>query len=398
MPENDYRALLYSSYLLFALGPIMGNAILVLQGPMSIDFGVLSSEVLLSLAFFTIPFAIVQLFSGAISDIRGRVPILSLGIVIFDIGMFLTITSPTFPLFLLANAVGGIGYGFVNPVLIALITDSAERGQISKRMGLIGAIGSLSVGLGPGIAGQLAAFGWRTFYILVLVLTILALAILRLSKKPDFESSSVPLSDFTSNLAAEVRRFPVILMMLGSAFVSLCYSATLVWTSNAFSGSIPETTSGIILMFTGFMGFLAGLTVIQIMKRYNTKLALILGFTLIIIAIVSLLVIGEVASQENTIPVALALFLAGWGGGTLVPVITTFSQTLSPERRGALAGASTFSQFAGYSLVPIIYGLLVPSGMRFVYFAILWASILWMGILFLLNSLASGVIHESKTH
>jgi DHA1 family bicyclomycin/chloramphenicol resistance-like MFS transporter len=396
MSKNGYRTLLYSSYLLFALGPLVGNAILVLQELMAVDFGVQPSEVLLSLTFFTIPFAIVQLFSGAISDIRGRISVITLGIILFDFGMFLTIVAPSFVVFLLANSVAGLGYGFVNPVLIALITDSARKEQIPKRMALVGSIGAVSVGLGPGIAGQLASFGWRTFYIIFLLLTILVLGVLRMSKRPDLEMTGRPLREFVSILKMEVRRLPVILMMLGSAFLSLTYSATLVWTSNAFSGNISEGTSGLILMLTGLMGFFAGLVVIVIMKRFGTKVTLILGFVLMITSIFSLFVIGDVANLANITYVAIALFMAGWGSATILPVLTTFSQTLSPKRRGSLAGALTFSQFVAYSAVPVVYAQLIPFGMQMVYIAILWAAILWMNIMFMLNSLASGTISREE--
>ena len=50
-------------YLLFALGPITGNLILVLFGVLSSDFNVNPTEILAAIPSFMFPFALIQLFS-----------------------------------------------------------------------------------------------------------------------------------------------------------------------------------------------------------------------------------------------------------------------------------------------------------------------------------------------
>jgi len=59
-------------YTLFGLGPLTGNVILVLFGVLSIDFSVSPTDLLVAIPAFMFPFAIIQLFSGAISDVKGR--------------------------------------------------------------------------------------------------------------------------------------------------------------------------------------------------------------------------------------------------------------------------------------------------------------------------------------
>ena len=59
-------------YLLFGLGPVTGNVILVLFGVLSTEFDVTPNAILLSIPAFMVPFAIIQLFSGAVSDVKGR--------------------------------------------------------------------------------------------------------------------------------------------------------------------------------------------------------------------------------------------------------------------------------------------------------------------------------------
>jgi len=55
------------SYLLFGIGPLVGNAVLTLLGPVSIDFLVDPTVVMIAIPSFMFPFAFFQLFSGALS-------------------------------------------------------------------------------------------------------------------------------------------------------------------------------------------------------------------------------------------------------------------------------------------------------------------------------------------
>ena len=70
-------------FLLFGFGPVMGNVILVLFGVLSKEFNATPNTILIAIPAFMFPFAFIQLFSGAISDIKGRFPVILFGLVIF---------------------------------------------------------------------------------------------------------------------------------------------------------------------------------------------------------------------------------------------------------------------------------------------------------------------------
>ncbi|MFW9933738.1 MAG: hypothetical protein ACFFDR_13945, partial [Candidatus Thorarchaeota archaeon] len=61
-----YRILTALSYILFAMGPLVGNAVLTLLGAISSDFMTDPTAVLIAIPAFMFPFAIIQLFSGAL--------------------------------------------------------------------------------------------------------------------------------------------------------------------------------------------------------------------------------------------------------------------------------------------------------------------------------------------
>ena len=172
------------SYFLFAVGPLVGNAVLALLGAISIDFAINPTAVLIAIPAFMFPFAIIQLFSGAISDVYGRVRVIVFGLVVFVGGLALTGFATSITLFALGNFVSGVGFGFTNPVLLALLSDCAEPQDIPRRMGIASALASFSVGLGPFLAGQMALFGWETYYFLFLIIATLGMITISLVKRP----------------------------------------------------------------------------------------------------------------------------------------------------------------------------------------------------------------------
>jgi MFS family permease len=66
----------------------------------------------------------------------------------------------------------------------------------------------------------------------------------------------------------------------------------------------------------------------------------------------------------------------GWAGGVLFPLMITYSQVISPERRGVLAGVVTSSTFFGAALIPTLYEPLFHLGMSSLYLGILGVSVL----------------------
>ncbi|MFX1500166.1 MAG: hypothetical protein ACFFDH_04280 [Promethearchaeota archaeon] len=89
--------------------------------------------------------------------------------------------------------------------------------------------------------------------------------------------------------------------------------------------------------------------------------------------------------------------LAGFSGGIFFTLLTYYSQLLSPERRGALAGSLTVSYFTGIALVPITLApFLNYYNSTVLYFAILIASIFFIAVTMLLYSFSKHIITDIK--
>ena len=380
-------------YILFFFGPLTGNVILVLYHTLSEEFNISTGALLFVIPAFMFPFAITQLFSGAISDIKGRFPVLFIGLTLFGIAMFIATLSISLELFAIANILGGIGFGFINPVLISLMTDITNPSDIPKKMGYLGASANLGVGIGPLIASQMIEIGWRSIYILFIAITMFGFIYTIIAKRPHQKipkESGIRL--LFSQLSVEIRRI-VVIMMISSAFlISHTYLAINIWTSRILSGPPPiikESLVGLILGFAGvgaaITGFLTGI----IIKKTGIIIPIISGSILLFFSLIILISIGDISQEEVFVFLAIGWIIAGLAGGILFPALTYYSQILSPERRGALAGLLTAGYFIGIALVPTTLAPISETfGITGIYLSILIISVLFVIVLFLLYILA----------
>jgi DHA1 family bicyclomycin/chloramphenicol resistance-like MFS transporter len=378
-------------YFLFGFGPVTGNVILVLFGILSNEFNVTPNALLISIPAFMFPFAIVQLFSGAISDVKGRFPVMILGLILFGAGWFFAAISYSLILFIIGNALAGFGFGFVNPILIALMTDITPPGpQVPKKMGFLGAVAALGVGLGPLLAGQIVRFGWRYIYIIfILIIFLSLLALFKVPRPPRKSNKDFGPRVLLHHLSQELQRVTVILMVVSAFLIASTYLATIIWTSRTFSGVLEEATIGILLSVVGVAGAISGFANGYLIKRIGLGFTLLLGLSSLLIAMILLIILGDITRPEVLFYIAICLGLSGIAGGILFPSILYYSQVISPERRGTLAGLATTGYFIGNALVPMIYEpFFLIGGINAVYMAIFVISILLLPIIGLLFILA----------
>ncbi|MFX1380403.1 MAG: MFS transporter [Promethearchaeota archaeon] len=397
-PKNYSKWLEFIIFLLFLLGPLTGNIINVLFAVLSSYFHVSPDNILIAIPAFMFPFAIIQLFSGAISDIKGRIPVLITGLVIFAIAMLTAALSLNLLMYVIANVLGGIGFGFINPVLIALMTDITSPPQIAKKMGYLGASANLGVGFGPLLASQMILIGWQSIYVLFIVITCFCLVYFILARRPP-QNISVQsgLHTFLSQLSKEWRRIPVFLMILSAFFISYTYIAINIWTSKTLAGVLDPTIIGVVLFLAGFGAAITGILTGFLIKMKGARLPLIIGSLFLFSSLLILLIIGDITIPERFILLASGWVLAGFSGGILFTTITYYSQILSPERRGALAGSLTASYFTGIALVPMILAPFSDNyGITGVYIAILIASTFFIIITFLLYICSKSIVTEKQ--
>ncbi|MFX0021591.1 MAG: MFS transporter [Candidatus Hermodarchaeota archaeon] len=400
-PKDHTIWLEFIIFLLFLLGPLTGNIINVLFNVLSTSFHVTPDNILIAIPAFMFPFAITQLFSGAVSDNKGRIPVLISGLILFGIAMLIAALSFNLGIYVIANIIGGIGFGFINPVLIALMTDITPTPNVAKKMGYLGASANLGVGLGPLIASQMILFGWQSIYVLFIIITCICLVYFIFARRPNQNvQKESGILIFFSQLSKEWRRFSVLLMMFSAFFISHTYIAINIWTSKTLAGVLDARILGIILSIAGVGAALTGILTGFLIKQKGVKLPLMSGSLILLSSLLILLIIGDITIPERFIFLAVGWILAGLSGGILFTTITYYSQVLSPKRRGALAGSLTASYFTGIALVPMTLAPYSDNfGITGVYLAILIVSILFILITFLLYFYSKQIVtKEEKAH
>lgn len=399
-PTSYSKWLEFAIFLLFLLGPLTGNIINVLFSVLSTDFQVTPGNILIAIPAFMFPFAITQLFSGAISDIKGRIPVLIVGLVLFGIAMLTAALSFNLEMYIVANIIGGVGFGFINPVLIALMTDITTPSNIPKKMGYLGASANLGVGIGPLIASQMILISWQSIYVLFIIITCFCLIYFITVKRPPQkipEESGIHI--VFSQLSIEWRRITVILMILSAFLLAHTYIAINIWTSKTLAEAhvLNETLIGIILGLAGVGAAITGLITGYLIKHKSVKAPLFTGSLILLCSLTILLIIGDISNPEAFTFLAIGWILAGFSGGMLFTSITYYSQVLSPERRGVLAGLLTAGYFTGIALVPTTLAPFSNAfGITGIYSAILIASVIFIIVTILLYNLAKNIISENQ--
>jgi MFS family permease len=198
-----------------------------------------------------------------------------------------------------------------------------------------------------------------------------------------------------SSYSEELRRPIVLLMMLSSFMIFLPYSGILVWTSRALTGIYDPVVVSMLLLLAGIVAFIIGISMGRIIKRIGIIRTILTGLSALFIGVIILLFAGDITAPDNLLLVVIALPIAGIAGGSLNTVVTSYSQRISPTRRGVLAGLVTATQFIGAAIVPSIYEPFFNTGISMVYLAILFVSIILAILLILLQKFASKVLQNN---
>ena len=186
-------------------------------------------------------------------------------------------------------------------------------------------------------------------------------------------------------------------MILSAFLASQTYLAVITWTSRMFTGAVPENLSGIIIGFAGIFGAISSVIIGFLIKRSGILIAILTGIGSLFIALILLLSLGNITRMEVLIFDAIAYMLLGTSGGALISTVMYYSQILSRESRGTLAGLATFGQFIGNALIPITYDYIFHSGgVQAVYYVILIVSFLLFGVLGLLYRISISKNNQEK--
>jgi EmrB/QacA subfamily drug resistance transporter len=131
------------------------------------------------------------LVAGAVSDVYGRIRVLSVGIVLFGVASLAIALAPDPLVLILARGVQGIGGALLVPSSLALITSNMSGSLQAKAIGMWTALTSAALLAGPLVGGIFVdLLSWRWAFVInvvpiALVLWLLAVLGQRDVRRPD---------------------------------------------------------------------------------------------------------------------------------------------------------------------------------------------------------------------
>src|SRR3954469_19830721 len=356
---------------------------------------------------------------GKLSDIYGRRPVLLTGIAIFVAGSVACALAPTMPALIAARALQGLGGGGLIALSQTIVGDAVSPRERGRYQGYFGAVFATASIAGPVLGGVMAEhLHWTLIFWINLPLGLLAFAISARALKllprherkhkldllgaalmvaatvtfllalnwggvryPWASPQIVGLSGMALFLFAlfgarlsiadepfislEIMRNRVVAAAIGCA--SFAYGtmiAVAIYTPVYFEGVLHLTASEAGLALIPFMGgVVIGSTASGrlMAKLTHYKRIGLVGLPLAAAAFVPLAVMPDGLSIAV---VAVLLFIAGNGLGTVLPITTVSVQNaVLPWQLGTVTGVINFVRALASALMVALYGAILFGGM-----------------------------------
>ena len=142
--------LLLPLYLGVVLSPLNISGTINMLPTLSEDFGVSLSLAGLAITLYVLPLVISQVGSGVITEVLGTSRTLLLGLLVFSVSCLVAAVAPSYPSFLAARAIQGLGVGLTLPVSMGMAGEQVPASRTSTAMGGIQAAFYTGMALGPG--------------------------------------------------------------------------------------------------------------------------------------------------------------------------------------------------------------------------------------------------------
>ncbi len=334
------------------LGPMGGNAVLALIPALKNAFSVDVASITLSITFFMLPFAFLQLFSGAISDIYGRYKVLVFGFLVYSISSLICALSSNITLFLIARVLQGLGFAFINPVVLAILGDITSEEHRGKVMGGLGSAVTAGIAFGPLTAGFLAEVDWRITFVLIAILSLMMGIILRFKFKGERSSRKrFRLKVMLLKIGLVLTHREVILLSISGLLVFLSMVGVMSYIPDLLSQSpylYRDSEIGLIISMAGFAGILASpLAGVMVDSIGRIKTGLLGSFLMLIVF--SLLIFGD-----SFLEFSILFSFLGFSSAIVWASFQTLATEFLPSARGSVSSLFNSFRFFGYALAPAL--------------------------------------------
>jgi DHA1 family bicyclomycin/chloramphenicol resistance-like MFS transporter len=310
--------ILFTLAALSALGALATNIILPAFPQMSIDLGVSSRSLGLTLSSFFIAFALGQLLVGPLSDRFGRRTLVLGGLVVFVGGSIVCAMAPSLPVLVSGRIVQALGACAASVSSRAIARDLFDSEPLARALAFIMVAGAAAPGFSPLLGSGLEVIvGWRATFLIVAAASV-ALAIFYASGTgetlPVERRNAVSLSA-TGRAYADLALDPRFILpalavsfIIGSLYTFFAAAPSLMMDQFGLTG----LQLGLYFAATVLIVFAAGFLAPRLARRWGPKPVAMAGLGIAIAGAFSLFWVAT-APGLGSHTAALGLFLLGMG-------------------------------------------------------------------------------------
>ncbi|MBD3198285.1 MAG: MFS transporter [Candidatus Lokiarchaeota archaeon] len=384
--KRKYYLVFFSSI----LGPLATNGLVPLFGQLK-DAFYLDSVAYISIAFFVymFPFAIFQLFAGTFSDVIDKRRVVFIGYIIFISGLILALLSVyinNYLIFLVAFLCQGLGFSFINPTIMAILSIITPEEKDGLIMGIYNSSAGLGVSLSAIISGLVSNWNWRYFFIINPIITFISLILFIIALKncellvctpyeitDKSRNSNIKIGLITNlrktilNFRENLKKRIIFLGFLGFAcfFTVITLTNTLneqMTINMPFLGEQEVINIvSIILTINGLISICLSPISGYLLRKMEPLIMLGIGFLL--------LFSSQFLPFGNSVIIFMLISFTIYLGSVFIwPALFDLSMKLNPEAKGTNSAIINSLRFLGYSFVGVFY-LLV--GIPIIYLVVL---------------------------
>jgi DHA1 family bicyclomycin/chloramphenicol resistance-like MFS transporter len=350
-------------------------------------------EVQQTLTAFLLPFAIMTLWHGAISDALGRRKVILVTLALFALASAGCVFATRIEHLWLLRALQGISAGAGIVISRAIVRDLFDGPPAQRLMSHITMMFALAPAVAPVIGGWLQSwFGWRSvFAFLVLITTALWLVVWRLLPEtlpPERRQSMHP--GYLGRSYWKVLTSPAFLLACGAMAFNFAGFFVYVLSAPVFlMRHLGVAETGFLWLFgPAMIGLMSGS---WLSGRLAGKLSVprTIAGAYLIMGAAALFNVGLNLALPPSLPLSvLPIFVYVFGMAMAMPCLTLIALDPYPEQRGLAASCQTFLQ-SGFNALAA--GVIAPA---------LWGSTLTLAFgmsgLLLLGGISAWLHQQQK--
>lgn len=158
---------------LTALAPFAIDTYLPAFEVMEYDLGTNSNFIQQTLTFYLVPYTIMTIFHGAISDSIGRIKTIKYGMSLFILGSIGCAFATSIEMLWISRLIQGVGAGAGNVVARAMVRDLYSGATAQKVMATIQIIFGIAPAIAPMVGGLLLGISWQAIFIFLIIYSVL---------------------------------------------------------------------------------------------------------------------------------------------------------------------------------------------------------------------------------